>query len=139
VTIDVMFGELVETPAEHSADNKPGWYVQWEPMPRENDGCDPEYSTSAGTPRRSFSYVGWQDWLESFPAAWTFAGEMAEPGPYDDEMLEIKLLSDVGRIIEALPSGKEGTVLADRNRWFIYWKRRAVETFGDRAAVKIYF
>lgn len=137
MSVDLRFGELIHVPADQSENGKAYYSVRWEPEPVEDDGTDAEYTLFKGKPHRAFSYADFRVWKDSFPAAWML-NAVAAKSKYSDDMYHIILVKDIALMIDELPlNGRPLTT--DRHKWFQYWSRRALETFGDKAALSFWF
>lgn len=125
MTVDVHFGKLAR-----EVDGDETWeHADWPGDPHEDDGTSEEFTIYSGCPRRSFSNSGFADWCDRVPEAHTIA-DVCYTADRVATALDVTLL----KLIDRLPSkGVPGDV--DRGKWFKYWSRRAIETFGGDAII----
>lgn len=125
MTVDVHFGKLVT-----EVDGDETWqHAEWPSDPHEDDGTSQEFTIYSGRPLRSFANHGFSDWCERVPAARVIADVC-----WQDDRQASPLDGTLMRLIARLPDkGSPGDI--DRTRFFKYWARRAVETFGADAIV----
>lgn len=135
MTVDVIFGKLVDT--------EDGKWAEWpgkewgDESARENDGTDRLYTIFPGYPHRPFSTYGYYEFLRRIPVA-QIIHDLCKPLYPDTNDTEWhKVDQTLIDLIDRLPE-TDGGIDTDRAKWYKYWSRRAVEEFGDDAAILIY-
>lgn len=125
MTVDVHFGKLATEVDEDGV-----WeHAEWPGDPHEDDGTSEEHTIYSRRPIRSFSNSGFADWVERVPEARAIAYVC-----YTADRVATPIDATLLKLIKRLPAkGLPGDV--DRGKWFKYWSRRAVETFGSDAII----
>lgn len=92
------------------------------------DLVDREYTIDKGTPCRSPSYSGWGEFMDN---VFHHFGPEAGMGwyllaPYKEEIEQLE---------ERIPT-LDTEINKDRAKWLVWWSKKAIELYGNRAAIK---
>jgi len=126
MTLDVTIGEIYLD--KDLSEIKPIYWVRCCPE-SETEICDEEYTLWTKESYRSGSSSFWKFFKEDIGDIYY---EMREH-PYHNDHETAYLKSFIDRI-NALPT-PEDEFNQDRMKWFKYWCNKAVELYGDKAAI----
>lgn len=133
MTVDIRIGKLIPNLNPDIG----GHTVDWPDIQLMADGSKLKYNSTAGYPRRSCSYTGFEGWLNYDPA-FRMIYEIMQPNEWlvDGNHCAYIFVSDtVLALAKKLHHSPFNPLNADRSRWLEFWLLEARQTFGRDAVI----
>jgi hypothetical protein len=129
MTLDVIIGKRVLSEDEDKDINK---YTVIE-CPNMEDGCSVEFTIYKNTSYRSGSSAFWSFWGKTEQIRNIYLSMRKHPNTNDKDVTLLKNhIDDINNI-----NDNDFTVPCDQDRlkWFKFWSNKAIELYGNKAAI----